>query len=250
VRARPIFTNFSLYFKNTNLYIVSCFSSLNFLNFFSTKSKVVTPSKEEREKRGAQIREYILEDNDCPLAILMKHPSTGGSIIFQIRRCTPDILDVRKQKRKAAELDKLKQLHQEQQQQQQMHQQQQQEQQKIIQLQQNIHQQTLHQQQMNNNKPAATSAMMSASSSALQPSRSVVINNNTNNANIVSMKNNLPTKSNSNLYQLDAMDSTSSNVNNNINPSNVNATSNNEFLSNGKLPFPLLVELNHGNLII
>jgi transcription initiation factor TFIID subunit TAF12 len=186
----------------------------------------------------------------------MKHPSTGGSIIFQIRRCTPDILDVRKQKRKAAELEKLKQLHQEQQQ---MHQQQQQqqEQQKIIQLQQNIHQQTLHQQQMTNNTNMNSNnkpAMMSASSSALQqPSRSVVINNtNTNTNNIVNMKNNLPTKSNSNMYQIDAMDSTPSNVNNNINPSNVNApstSSNNEFLSNGiggKLPFPLLVELNHG----
>jgi hypothetical protein len=61
----------------------------------------VTPSREEREKYGTQIKEYILEDNACPLAILMKHPSNGSTIIFQIRRCTPDILAIRKQKKKA-----------------------------------------------------------------------------------------------------------------------------------------------------
>ena len=65
------------------------------------KKKVVKPTREEREKQGAQIKEYILEDNACPLAILMKHPSSGGQIIFQIRRCTPDILAIRKAKKKA-----------------------------------------------------------------------------------------------------------------------------------------------------
>ena len=60
----------------------------------------MTPSREERDKHGAQIKEYILEDTACPLAILIKYPPTSGSIIFQIRRCTPDILALRKQKRK------------------------------------------------------------------------------------------------------------------------------------------------------
>jgi hypothetical protein len=44
-----------------------------------------------------------LEDNACPLAILIDHPTTGGSIIFQIRRCTPDILAARKLKKKNLE---------------------------------------------------------------------------------------------------------------------------------------------------
>ena len=64
-------------------------------------SKVVTPTREDREKHGAQIKEYILEDNACPLSILMSHPTTAGTIIFQIRRCTPDILAIRKAKKKA-----------------------------------------------------------------------------------------------------------------------------------------------------
>ena len=71
--------------------------------------KVVTPSREEREKHGAQIKEYILEDGACPLAILMSHPNTAGTIIFQIRRCTPDILAIRKAKKKA-EIEKQQKL--------------------------------------------------------------------------------------------------------------------------------------------
>jgi hypothetical protein len=67
------------------------------------KKKVVTPSREEREKHGAQIKEYILEDTACPLAILIKQPANAGQIIFQIRRCTPDILALRKQKKKELE---------------------------------------------------------------------------------------------------------------------------------------------------
>lgn len=49
----------------------------------------------------------------------MKHPSNGGTIIFQIRRCTPDILAIRKAKKKQAELEKQQQLVQQHQQQQQ-----------------------------------------------------------------------------------------------------------------------------------
>lgn len=66
------------------------------------------PTREEREKQGAQIKEYILEDSACPLAILMKHPANGGQIIFQIRRCTPDILAIRKAKKKAEQERELK----------------------------------------------------------------------------------------------------------------------------------------------
>lgn len=94
--------------------------NLCLFNFLIIKSfffvlKVVTPTREEREKQGAQIKEYILEDNACPLSILMKHPSNGGTIIFQIRRCTPDILAIRKAKKKV-ELEKQQQLQQQQQQ--------------------------------------------------------------------------------------------------------------------------------------
>lgn len=168
----------------------------------------------------------------------MKHPSTGGSIIFQIRRCTPDILDVRKQKRKAAELEKLKQLQQEQQQKQQM-----QEQQKKFQsqpnlqqqqLQQNIHQQTLHQQMISNNN----NNILKTSASTLQPSSRGNVNN-------------FPVKSNPNLYQIDGIDSSNININNNIHSNatsttNTNNTNTNSNENGSKLPFPLLVELNHG----
>jgi hypothetical protein len=56
----------------------------------------------------------------------MKHPTTSGTIIFQIRRCTPDILAVRKQKKKQqqqqqnSEMEKQHQQQQQQQQQQRM----------------------------------------------------------------------------------------------------------------------------------
>jgi hypothetical protein len=46
----------------------------------------------------------------------MKHPTTAGSIIFQIRRCTPDILALRKKKKQ--EQNSLEQQQQQQQQQQ------------------------------------------------------------------------------------------------------------------------------------
>ena len=172
----------------------------------------------------------------------MKHPSTGGSIIFQIRRCTPDILDVRKQKRKAAELEKLKQLQQEQQQKQKMQEQQKKFQsqpnlQQQQQLQQNIHQQTLHQQMINNNNN--NNNILKTSASTLQPSSR-------GNAN------NFPVKSNPNLYQIDGIDSSNININNNIHSNatitttNTNNTNTNSNESGSKLPFPLLVELNHG----
>ena len=39
----------------------------------------------------------------------MQHPNNDCSIIFQLRRCTPDILAIRKAKKKAAEIEKQKQ---------------------------------------------------------------------------------------------------------------------------------------------
>ena len=186
--------------------------------------KVVTPSKEEREKHGAQTKEYVLDHNDCPLAILMNHPNTGGTIIFQIRRCTPDLLEIRKSKKKAELLEK-----QQQEQQKQIQQEQQkkfqsiqsqpnltQQQQQHQQLQQNIQQQTLHQ-QMNK-------------ANTLQP-RGL-------NGNPMPVKQ-MPMQ-NQNVYQIDNVDA-SVNMNGNTNGSemNVNMTS--------KLPF--LVELTHGTLL-
>ena len=85
----------------------------------------------------------------------MKHPANGSTIIFQIRRCTPDILAIRKAKKKAAEVEKQHQ------QQQQLIQQQQ------LQLQHQQQQQQQHQQsQMNgiqmpaNSKPQTTSRIV------------------------------------------------------------------------------------------
>ena len=60
--------------------------------------QVISPSREERD-HGAHTKEFILDDNACPLAILMQHPPASGSIIFQIRRCPPDILTKRRIKR-------------------------------------------------------------------------------------------------------------------------------------------------------
>ncbi|XP_043480029.1 afadin isoform X3 [Leptopilina heterotoma] len=44
-------------------------------------------------------QEYILDDDECPLAILMNHPSTRGSIMFHVRRRPADYVP-RKRKKK------------------------------------------------------------------------------------------------------------------------------------------------------
>jgi hypothetical protein len=80
--------------------------------------QVISPSREERD-HGAHTKEFILDDNACPLAILMQHPPASGSIIFQIRRCPPDILA----KRRTRKLEQQQQQQQQLQQQQQQHQQ-------------------------------------------------------------------------------------------------------------------------------
>ncbi|XP_011311606.1 afadin isoform X2 [Fopius arisanus] len=46
-------------------------------------------------------QEYILDDDECPLAILMNHPSTRGSIMFHVRRRPADYVP-RKRKKKPA----------------------------------------------------------------------------------------------------------------------------------------------------
>jgi len=48
---------------------------------------------------GTNSREYILDDDECPLAILMNHPSSRGSIMFHVRRRPADY-HPRKRKKK------------------------------------------------------------------------------------------------------------------------------------------------------
>ena len=39
---------------------------------------------------GGTTREYILEEEECPLNILMHHPATRGAVTFHVRRRPPD----------------------------------------------------------------------------------------------------------------------------------------------------------------
>jgi afadin len=55
--------------------------------------QIVTPINVNKDNYA---KEFVLEDDACPLANLIKHLSTSGSIIFQIRRCPPDILNKKK----------------------------------------------------------------------------------------------------------------------------------------------------------
>ena len=48
---------------------------------------------------GGTTREYILEDDECPLAILMNHQSTRGAITFHVRRRP---MDGRRRKKKSS----------------------------------------------------------------------------------------------------------------------------------------------------
>lgn len=47
---------------------------------------------------GGTTREYILEDDECPLAILMNHPASRGAVTFHVRRRPPDGQRRRKKK--------------------------------------------------------------------------------------------------------------------------------------------------------
>ncbi len=61
--------------------------------------QVISPTREDRDLRGAHTKEFILEDEACPLAILMQHPPAHGSIIFQIRKCPQELIERRKNKK-------------------------------------------------------------------------------------------------------------------------------------------------------
>lgn len=54
---------------------------------------------ESKETLNNNNREYILDDDECPLAILMNHPQTRGSIMFHVRRRPADY-HPRKRKKK------------------------------------------------------------------------------------------------------------------------------------------------------
>ena len=55
--------------------------------------------KREKNSNSFHTKEFILADDACPLAILIKHHPSNGSIIFQIRRCPPDVLNKRRLER-------------------------------------------------------------------------------------------------------------------------------------------------------
>ncbi|XP_052123396.1 afadin [Frankliniella occidentalis] len=54
---------------------------------------------------GTNNREYILDDDECPLAILMNHPNSRGSIMFHVRRRPADY-HPRKRKKKPQQAGK------------------------------------------------------------------------------------------------------------------------------------------------
>jgi len=51
---------------------------------------------------GGTTREYILEEDECPLNILMHHPASRGAVTFHVRRRPPDGTGPRRRKKKAA----------------------------------------------------------------------------------------------------------------------------------------------------
>ena len=54
---------------------------------------------------GGTTREYILEDDECPLAILMNHPASRGAVTFHVRRRPPD--GQRRRKKKSSSIGQL-----------------------------------------------------------------------------------------------------------------------------------------------
>jgi hypothetical protein len=52
---------------------------------FQVNTSVPADSAESKEYHGGtNNREYILDDDECPLAILMNHPSSRGELILLI----------------------------------------------------------------------------------------------------------------------------------------------------------------------
>ncbi|XP_058804734.1 afadin-like isoform X2 [Phymastichus coffea] len=56
---------------------------------------------------NASGNEYILDDDECPLAILMNHPSTRGSIMFHVRRRPADYVPRKRKKKPAGKWNEL-----------------------------------------------------------------------------------------------------------------------------------------------
>ncbi|XP_018404820.1 PREDICTED: afadin [Cyphomyrmex costatus] len=56
---------------------------------------------------GNSHQEYILDDDECPLAILMNHPSTRGSIMFHVRRRPADYMPRKRKKKPAGKWNEL-----------------------------------------------------------------------------------------------------------------------------------------------
>ncbi|XP_012220768.1 afadin isoform X2 [Linepithema humile] len=60
------------------------------------------------ENMGSNVhQEYILDDDECPLAILMNHPSTRGSIMFHVRRRPADYMPRKRKKKPAGKWNEL-----------------------------------------------------------------------------------------------------------------------------------------------
>ncbi|XP_018357090.1 PREDICTED: afadin isoform X2 [Trachymyrmex septentrionalis] len=56
---------------------------------------------------GNMHQEYILDDDECPLAILMNHPSTRGSIMFHVRRRPADYMPRKRKKKPTGKWNEL-----------------------------------------------------------------------------------------------------------------------------------------------
>ncbi|XP_037079285.1 LOW QUALITY PROTEIN: afadin-like [Pollicipes pollicipes] len=60
------------------------------------------PETAEYRRPTGPFKEYVLDDDECPLAILMNHPPMRGSIMFHVRRRSADY-QPRKRKKKPAQ---------------------------------------------------------------------------------------------------------------------------------------------------
>ncbi|XP_076674496.1 adherens junction formation factor afadin isoform X4 [Andrena cerasifolii] len=56
---------------------------------------------------GGTQQEYILDDDECPLAILMNHPSARGSIMFHVRRRPADYVPRKRKKKPSGKWNEL-----------------------------------------------------------------------------------------------------------------------------------------------
>ncbi|XP_016772699.2 uncharacterized protein LOC410161 isoform X11 [Apis mellifera] len=61
----------------------------------------------ENNLNGGTQQEYILDDDECPLAILMNHSSTRGSIMFHVRRRPSDYVPRKRKKKPSGKWNEL-----------------------------------------------------------------------------------------------------------------------------------------------